>query len=74
MLNAMPKAVRMMVSELMEERGISTAEMVEKANLSYPTVLRLQRGASRIDLETMARLCQVLCVEPGALFKLEETG
>lgn len=67
------KVVRLRIDELLDEQGISTAKFVEKADIAYNTALGLRRGVvSRIDLEVMARVCEVLNVQPGDLFELVE--
>lgn len=68
-----PLTVRMTVSEILKRKGMTTAEFAEKANLSYNTALALRRGSSRrIDFKTLARVCEVLDVQPGILFTTEE--
>lgn len=68
-----PLTVRLTVSRILDERGISTAEFADKAKLSYNTALAIRRGAySRIDLETISRICEALEVEPGDLFLVEQ--
>lgn len=74
MLNLMPRTVRMTVAEILNKKGITTAQFAEKAGLTYTQALALRRGAyNRIDLNTIARVCQALGVEPGELFEFENS-
>ena len=68
-----PKTVRLAVSALLDERGMSTAEFAKLASLSYNQALALRRGnQTRIDLETIERICNALGVLPGDLIIAEE--
>jgi len=65
------KEIRLKINELLEKREMSTAEFVKQSGLAYNTALGLRRGVvTRIDLEVMARVCEVLNVQPGDLFML----
>lgn len=65
------KTIRLRIGLLMEKQGLSTAQMVEKTGIAYNTALGLRRGVvTRIDLDVMARVCEVLNVEPGDLLEL----
>ena len=69
-----PMTVRLTVSELLDKRNMSTAEFAEKAGLTYNQALALRRNAyTRVDLNTIARVCDALDVEPGQLFISSET-
>ena len=64
-----PMTVRLTVSALLDQRNMSTAEFAEAASLTYNQALALRRGAySRIDVETIERICNALGVQPGDLF------
>lgn len=64
MLVMAPGTVRIKVSALLKERGMSVRELVEKTGMSYNTILALNRNAStRVGLETIARICDALGVE-----------
>lgn len=72
MFDMSPLTVRLTVSTLLDERGLSTADFAEKAQLTYNQALSIRRGMyERIDLNTIGRICEALSVEPGALFKIE---
>jgi DNA-binding Xre family transcriptional regulator len=61
--------VRLTVSDILDQRGISTSDFAGKAKLTYGQALAIRRGVyERIDLGTIARICDALSVEPGALF------
>jgi DNA-binding Xre family transcriptional regulator len=68
-----PWTVRLTVSDILDKRGMSTAEFAEKAGLTYNQALAIRRGAySRLDLNTVARICEGLNVKPGDLFEVRE--
>jgi DNA-binding Xre family transcriptional regulator len=71
MLNTMtPMTVRWAVSEILDNKGMSTAEFAEKAKITYNTALSIRRGVvARIDLETISKVCSALGIQPGDLFK-----
>ena len=55
--------VRIKVDELLEERGMTVADLAEKTGMSYATVLALKRNASNtLRLDTIARICDALGV------------
>ena len=69
------KTIRLKVSDLMEKKGVSTAQLVERTGMAYNTALGLRRGvATRIDLDVIARVCEALEVQPGELFELVEAN
>ena len=69
------KRIELRFDQAMEKRGITTAELAEKAEIAYNTALSLRRGAtSRIDLDTLARVCEVLEMQPGELLELVDIG
>jgi putative transcriptional regulator len=56
--------VRIIVSDLLKERGLSVRDLVEKTGMSYNTALALVRNSStRLDLDTVARICGAFNVE-----------
>lgn len=67
------KEIRIKVNELLKNRDMSTAEFAKQTGVAYNTALGLRRGVvTRIDLDVMARVCEVLGVQPGDLFELVE--
>jgi DNA-binding Xre family transcriptional regulator len=64
--------VELLVSQLMETRGISAYALSRGANLSYPSAYRLSRpgGAfGRMHAETLDHLCEFFKVQPGKLIR-----
>lgn len=62
--------VRLKVPEIAKARGMSTSELAQATGLTFNTASALMRGFyDRIGLETIARLCDGLDVEPGDLFE-----
>jgi DNA-binding Xre family transcriptional regulator len=64
--------VQLLVSKLMETRGISAYALSRGANLSYPSAYRLSRSGGafgRMHAETLDRLCQFFQVQPGKLIR-----
>lgn len=69
-----PMTVRLAVSEILDRKQMSTATFAERAKITYNQALALRRNAyRRIDLDTIARVCEVLDVQPGDLFVTTET-
>jgi len=57
------------VAELAAQRGWGTRQLAEAAGLDEKTVRNILAGrATRVDLETIARLSSTLKVTPGALW------
>ncbi len=64
--------VKLLVSELMEARGISAYALSRGAKLSYPSAYRLSRPGGvfgRMHAETLDRLCRFFQVQPGKLIR-----
>ena len=60
------------VGELAARRGWGAGRLAEAAGLDQKTVRNIVAGrATRVDLETIARLSQALEVGPGALWHVE---
>lgn len=65
--------VRLKVPEILDNRGISTADFAQRAGITYNQALAIRRGVyTRIDLSTIARICEALNVEPGELFEFKK--
>jgi DNA-binding Xre family transcriptional regulator len=59
------------VGELAEQRGWSARRLAEEAGLDEKTVRKILAGrATRVDLNTIARLSRALGVGPGSLWDL----
>jgi putative transcriptional regulator len=62
--------IKIRVAEIMKERDLTAADLMRVAGIAYNTALALQRGTpARLDLNTLARLCYALKVEPGDLLE-----
>ena len=65
---AKAEQIKIILPELMSDRGISKMDLVRKAGISYPTALRLAKGeANAITFQTLANLCEMFEVEVGDL-------
>lgn len=59
------------VKELAEQRDWGTGQLVEATGLDPKTVRNILAGrATRVDLDTIARLSQALGVGPGSLWEV----
>jgi DNA-binding Xre family transcriptional regulator len=70
--NPLPMAtVRLTVKELAEKRGISNPFMLAKeTGLNYAACYKMWHGEQqRVDLKTLAKLCEIFSVKPGQLFE-----
>ncbi len=57
------------VGELAKQQGLTIKALAEHAGVAYNTAHALYTGrATRIDLDTLDRICAALQVEPGDLF------
>ncbi|MGH7868765.1 MAG: helix-turn-helix domain-containing protein, partial [Candidatus Dormibacteraceae bacterium] len=62
-------AIAWRVHELAGHRGWGTRQLAEAAGLDQKTVRNILRArATRVDLDTIARLSEALEVKPGALW------
>lgn len=67
--------VRLRVPEILDERGITTAQFAQGAGITYNQALAIRRGVyTRIDLITLDRICEFLKMEPGDLFERKDAG
>ncbi len=72
MLTMAPGSVRIRVAELLKERGMSVSDLAEEAGLAYGTALALSRSSNtRVDLDTLARVCAALSVQIADLLVYE---
>lgn len=77
MLNSMTGTVRLKVPEILEKRGMTASDLARATGLTFNTASALSRGFyDRIGLDTIAKLCDGLQIEPGELFdyKPEDKG
>lgn len=63
-------AIQFCLGELMEARGLEQKDIIEITGLSRNTVKVLSLGAvTRVDFESLNKLCTALSVTPGELIK-----
>lgn len=63
----MPISLR--IGELARQEGLTIKALAARASVAYNTAHALYTGrATRIDLDTLDRMCAALRVEPGELF------
>ncbi len=63
----MPVSLR--IGELAKHQGLTIKALAERANVAYNTAHALATSrATRIDLDTLDRICAALDVEPGDVF------
>jgi DNA-binding Xre family transcriptional regulator len=57
------------LAELLEEKGLSMYALAKRADLTYQTIFNLvHKKSTRIDLDTLEKICDVLDAEPGRIF------
>lgn len=62
--------LRLRVSDILEERDMTVAELSRRAKVVYRTALDLQKGnTKRIDLDTIEKVCIALDITPTELFE-----
>lgn len=66
--------VTLRVKEVSESKGVNNPfALSQQSGLNYAICYKLWHGnQSRIDLSTLARLCDALKVNPGRLFEYEK--
>lgn len=61
--------IRMRIGELARAQGLTIKALAERAGVAYNTAHALYTSrATRIDLDTLDRMCDALHVQPGDLF------
>jgi putative transcriptional regulator len=62
-------AVSLRIGELARQQGLTIKALAERAGVAYNTAHTLYTGrATRIDLDTLDRICAALQVAPGDVF------
>ncbi len=69
MLNPMPGAVRLRLSEILKERGMKQMDLAVKTGLSENTISDLVSSVRQVRLDTIAKICDALDVQPGDLLE-----
>ena len=61
--------IRMRIGELAREQGLTIKALAERAGVAYSTAHALYTSrATRIDLDTLDRICHALHAMPGDIF------
>ncbi len=61
--------ISMRIGELAKQQGLTIKALAERAGVAYNTAHTLYTGrATRIDLDTLDRICAALRVVPGEIF------
>lgn len=62
--------IKLIVREVAEQKGITNPFALSNVTgLNYAICYKMWQGAQqRVDLKTLARLCEVLNIKPGQLF------
>ncbi len=67
--------LRLRIGEILDEREMTTDDFAKQAGIAYNTALAMRRGSStRIDLETLEKVCATLGIAPGELFEYTPSG
>ena len=67
-------AIRLRIGELTKQQGLTIKALAERAGVAYATAHALATGrATRIDLDTLDRMCGALQVGPGDVFVRQPT-
>lgn len=57
------------LAAVLEEKGVSMYALAKRAGLTYQTIFNLaHKKSTRIDLDTLEKICDVLDAEPGQIF------
>lgn len=63
--------VKCNIIKLSKEKGISLSQLSRKADISYPTILRMANNeTSSYDVKILAKLCEALDCKLGELLEL----
>lgn len=61
--------IKIRIGELAREQGLTIKALAERAGVAYNTAHTLYTSrATRIDLDTLDRICDALQVKPGDIF------
>ena len=59
------------IKEIRVAKGLTQADVAEKANLSSPVISSLENGRSKIWLVTFAKICEALQVSANDILRLD---
>ena len=65
------KTIGSRIREIRISKGISQADLAEKAKLSSPVISSLENGRSKIWLITFAKVCEALQVSANDILRLD---
>lgn len=68
------RVIRLRVAELLDQRGWTAYRLAKETGLSMPVAYRLADPSgefSRLEAETLEKLCEVFDVQPGELLVWE---
>lgn len=65
------QAVGKRIRELRIQKGMTQAELAEKARLSLPVISRIETARTKIWLETFTKLAEALEVSPNDILQLD---
>lgn len=57
-----------------KRRGLTQAEVAEAAGISDRTYAEIERGTINTRVETILKICKVLCITPDVLLVTENTA
>jgi putative transcriptional regulator len=58
------RVIKVKVPELMRKKSMNTTELMRKANIAYPTALRLSKGeGNAITFDVLESLCKLFEVQ-----------
>lgn len=60
--------------EVRKRRGLTQAEVAEAAGISDRTYAEIERGTINTRVETILKICKVLCITPDVLLVTENTA
>lgn len=70
-------AIENRVKQVMEDRGLTMYRLAKETGLTYQTIHNMMNPSkqlTRIDMDTLERLCRVLNAEVGELFVYTPEG
>jgi DNA-binding Xre family transcriptional regulator len=66
--------VKFRLNEILAEREMTQAALIKLAGLSQPTISGLAHDPRMVRMDSLAKLCKALDLQPGDLFQLVNNG